>query len=55
MESTETKKPLSLQDMEKRAIREALEAHNNNRIRAAKQLGIDPSTLHRKLKRYHLK
>lgn len=48
-------KPLSLRDIEKRAIREALAAHNNNRIRAAGQLGIDPSTLHRKLKRYHLK
>jgi DNA-binding NtrC family response regulator len=31
-------------------IRDALSKHLGNRTTAAKQLGIDPSTLHRKIK-----
>lgn len=44
--------PLSLKEIEKEAIHEALLNHDGNRTAAAKQLGIDPSTLHRKIKRY---
>ena len=47
--------PLSLKGMEKKLIREALLDHDGNRTLAAKQLGIDPSTLHRKMKRYGIK
>jgi len=42
--------PMSLQAMEKVLITEALRRHKGNRKRAAFQLGIDPSTLYRKLK-----
>ena len=44
--------PLSLEELEKRAIREALLDNAGNRAAAARQLGIDPSTLYRKMKRY---
>jgi PAS domain S-box-containing protein len=44
--------PLSLEALEKRAIRDALHTNGGNRTLVAKQLGIDPSTLYRKLKRY---
>ena len=42
--------PASLQSMEKLLITEALRRHNGNRRRAAKDLGIDASTLYRKVK-----
>ncbi len=42
--------PMSLEAMEKLLIGEALRRHRGNRRRAAAQLGIDPSTLYRKLK-----
>ena len=42
--------PMSLQAMEKLSITEALRRHGGNRKKAALQLGIDPSTLYRKLK-----
>jgi transcriptional regulator with PAS, ATPase and Fis domain len=42
--------PMSLQAMEKLMITEALRRHNGSRSKAARQLGIDPSTLYRKLK-----
>jgi DNA-binding NtrC family response regulator len=41
-----------LEDLERRAIMEALEAFNNNKTQAAKALGISLKTLHNKLKRY---
>ena len=44
--------PLSLETLEKRAIEEALRSNDDNKTLAAKQLGINPSTLYRKLKRY---
>ena len=44
--------PLSLKSVEKRAIQEALENNAGNRAAAARQLGIDPSTLYRKIRRY---
>jgi len=40
----------SLRSMEKLQIAEAIRHHNGNRRRAAKELGIDPSTLYRKIK-----
>jgi PAS domain S-box-containing protein len=42
--------PMSLQSMEKLLISEALRRHQGSRKKAAAQLGIDPSTLYRKLK-----
>jgi transcriptional regulator with PAS, ATPase and Fis domain len=42
--------PMSLQTMEKLLISEALRRHQGSRSKAARQLGIDPSTLYRKLK-----
>ncbi len=44
--------PLTLKSLEKRAIEEALQDHANNRSAAARQLGIDPSSLYRKMHRY---
>jgi PAS domain S-box-containing protein len=42
--------PMSLQSMEKLLISETLRRHKGSRSKAAKQLGINPSTLYRKLK-----
>lgn len=42
--------PMSLQSMEKLLIGEALRRHRGSRSKAAKQLGVNPSTLYRKLK-----
>jgi PAS domain S-box-containing protein len=42
--------PLSLDAMEKVLISEALRRHKGSRGKAAKQLGINPSTLYRKMK-----
>ena len=42
--------PMSLESMEKLLISEALRRHQGSRKKAAAQLGIDPSTLYRKLK-----
>jgi DNA-binding NtrC family response regulator len=41
---------MTLEAMEKQAITEALARHRGNRTRAARELGIDPSTLYRKIK-----
>jgi transcriptional regulator with PAS, ATPase and Fis domain len=41
---------MSLESMEKLMIREALRRHKGNRTKAARQLGINPSTLFRKMK-----
>ena len=43
---------LTLKSLEKRAIQEALHNHAGNRAAAARQLGIDPTTLYRKMRRY---
>jgi len=43
---------LNLSDLERAAIKKALEETNNNKKLAAQLLGIDKSTLHRKIKRY---
>jgi hypothetical protein len=42
--------PMSLESMEKLLIREALHRHKGNRTKAASRLGINPSTLYRKMK-----
>jgi PAS domain S-box-containing protein len=42
--------PMSLESMEKLLIQEALRRHKGNRTKAARQLGINPSTLYRKMK-----
>ncbi|MBS1858761.1 MAG: sigma-54-dependent Fis family transcriptional regulator [Acidobacteria bacterium] len=44
--------PVSLQQIERRAIEEALAAHNGNRTHAARQLGISLRTLQYRLKEY---
>jgi len=43
-----------LQDLERKAIKEALEAVSGDRVRAAKLLGIGKTTIYRKLKEYDL-
>ena len=43
-----------LQDLERRAIKEALDACGGDRVRAAKLLGIGKTTIYRKLKEYGL-
>ena len=45
---------LSLEDMEKEAIRRALERNNGRRKNAAADLNISERTLYRKIKEYHL-
>jgi len=42
--------PETLEAVERRMIEAALERHGGNRRRAARELGIHPSTLYRKLK-----
>jgi PAS domain S-box-containing protein len=44
----------SLRAMERALIREALRRHEGNRALAARELGIDASTLYRKIRRLHL-
>jgi len=50
MEEKEISKPL--QTAEAEVIRKALERNKGNRLRTARSLGIDRSTLWRKIKRY---
>ena len=42
--------PMSLRSMEKLLISEALRRHKGSRSKTARQLGINPSTLYRKMK-----
>ena len=44
--------PCSLRAMERILIGEALERHNGNRDQTARELGINPSTLYRKMRRF---
>lgn len=48
--SAERTQPMTLGDMEKLFINEALQRRNGNRTLAARDLGIDVSTLYRKIK-----
>jgi len=43
-----------LESVERERVRQALAQTHNNRVHAAKLLGISRSTLYEKLKRYHL-
>jgi PAS domain S-box-containing protein len=43
-------KPMSLQSMERLLLMDALRRHNGNRKKAARELGVNPSTLFRKLR-----
>ena len=52
IESDNMPVPLTLRSVEKRTVQEALDHHGGNRTAAAKELGIDPSTLYRKMHRY---
>lgn len=54
-EPAESKKPLSLDELEEQHIRRVLESCNNVKQQAAKILGIERSTLDRKLKGYAAK
>lgn len=53
-EPTDTSAILTLDEVERRTIHHALETMNNNISRAAQALGIDRSTLHRKLNKYRM-
>jgi len=48
--TSDTSGPVSLKSMDRFLIAEALRRHAGNRTRAAKDLGIDTSTLYRKIK-----
>lgn len=48
-------KPQTLQDIEKTAIIETINAFNGNMTRVAKSLGIGRNTLYQKMKRYEIK
>jgi transcriptional regulator of acetoin/glycerol metabolism len=45
---------VTLRDVEKRAIQEALERNRWKRVATARELGIDKNTLRRKIKRHGL-
>lgn len=47
--------PLTLQNIEKQAIQEALKNNAGNKSQTARQLGINPSTLYRKMRRYDIR
>lgn len=47
--SSDTVSPMTLASMEKILVSEALQRHKGNRLQAAKLLGINPSTLYRKI------
>ena len=51
-ETDQAPETLTLRGIENRAIRQALRDHGGNRTAAAKHLGIDTSTLYRKMHRY---
>ncbi|MYB64855.1 response regulator [Candidatus Poribacteria bacterium] len=51
---TDTGIILPLDEVERRTIQHALEVIDNNVSRAARALGVDRSTLHRKLKKYRI-
>ncbi len=53
-EPTDTDVILPLDEVERRTIQHALEVIDNNVSQAARALGIDRSTLHRKLKKYQM-
>ncbi len=46
---------MDIKSVEITLIRQALQKHHGNRSSAARELGINPSTLYRKIKRYNIK
>jgi transcriptional regulator with PAS, ATPase and Fis domain len=46
--------PMTLEQMEQLYIRRALDKYQGNRLKAAADLGIDPTTLWRKIKKYSM-
>lgn len=52
--TSQLKQGLTLKAMEILLIQDALRRHKGNRKQAAKELGIDPSTLFRKIKAYEI-
>lgn len=52
MEHTDSLQGLTLEEMEKRTILQALEAHGNNLSQAAVSLGISRGALYRRLEKY---
>ncbi|MFA9399365.1 MAG: helix-turn-helix domain-containing protein, partial [Clostridiaceae bacterium] len=48
------KNNVTLEELEKQAIKEALESHNHNMSRIAKTLGITRATLYSKIKKYNI-
>jgi two-component system, NtrC family, response regulator HydG len=49
---TDKKEAISLDDLEKRAIKQAIEKHDGNMSKVAKELGVGRTTLYRKMARY---
>ena len=45
---------LNVDDLEKKAIQNAIEKHNGNLTQAANELGFGRSTLYRKMKKYDI-
>jgi DNA-binding NtrC family response regulator len=45
-------KPRTLQELEKKAIKRAIDEHNGNFVRAAETLGITRQTIYNKIKKY---
>ena len=54
-DSEDGKQAVSMVDREKEAIIETLQICNNNRTATASMLGINPSTLYRKMKSYGIR
>jgi len=52
--SIDTGKPVTLEELEKSYIKKALEKNEWNRTKTADELGIDKSTLWRKIKKYQI-
>lgn len=51
-DSKKPSKPVTLDEMEEKTIREAMNHHSGNMSRAARELGITRATLYRKLEKY---
>lgn len=54
LQPEEPEQPMSLDEIEKRAIADALKRHGGNKRKAAEQLGISERTIHRKIEIYGL-
>lgn len=53
-ESLAKKEPLSLEDMERKTILNAIQKHQGNMSKVARELGVGRTTLYRKLEKYGL-